>query len=582
MNGYQSKTPNFDKALNEILENLKPHQKTCQQCGRVFDIFQEDIEFYKKLRVPPPTLCPDCRMQRRLGWRINFLPIFYKKTCSAPNHNEKIITFYSEENPIKVYDDKYYFSDNWDALEFGRDSDFSKPFFEQFHQLVLKVPHNSLSHDPTSVNCDYVVAGISSKNCYYVAVPYYSENVYYASLPGYSKDCIDVNQADFSELCYESVYLDRCYNCHFCYECSNCLDSYFLYNCKNCSNCFGCTNLRNKQYYFFNKLLTSEEYQKKIKEINLGKRSVQREYQAKFEELLFQAIRKNLNNVKTTNSLGNDLKGCRNCFYAFRVLNESENLRYGAYVDNSNNLMDFFGHTLASFVYESTGCSFGNNIKFSILARHSLELEYCIECSQCEYCFGCFGLKNKKYCIFNKQYTESEYWQLLDKIKLQMLKKGEYGEFFPLKYSPFPYQDSNAQIEFPLEKKEIIKRNWYWQEEPESEIDLTKFMVKKANEVPDDIKDVTDDILNVVVLCEKTGKLFRITKFELEFYRKRNIPIPTVHPFERIKARFINFQHPFKLWQYPCSKCGQMMYSGWDPEKKFKVYCESCYLQEVV
>jgi hypothetical protein len=593
MINQQSKTPNFDENLNEILDNLKPHQRTCQQCGEVFNIFQEDIEFYKKLRVPPPTLCLDCRMQRRLGWRINFLPIFYKKTCSAPGHQEKIISFYSEENPVKVYDDEYYLSDNWDALEFGKDYDFNKPFFEQFNQLALEVPHESLQKDPKGINCDYVVAGVSSKNCYYVAVPYYSENIYYASLPSHSKDCLDVNQADFSEQCYESVYIDRCYNCNFCYECSNCLDSYFLYDCRNCQNCFGGTNLRNKKYYFFNQPLTKEEYQKKIKEINpvrknglsngvnLGKRSVLREYQTKFEKLLSQAIRKNLNNIKTVNSLGNDLKGCRNCFYAFRVLSESENLRYGAYVDHSNDLMDFFGHTQASLIYESTAASFGNNIKFSFRSRNSLELEYCIECDNCQYCFGCFGLRSKKFCIFNKQYNEDEYWQKVDKIKTEMLKRGEYGEFFPLKYSPFPYQDSNASIEFPLTKEEIIKNGWHWQDEIKSEIDLSKLKVLKTDEVPDDIKDVSDDILDAAIICEQTQKPFRITKFELDFYRKKNLPIPAIHPFQRVKNRFA-FHHPFKLWQYPCSKCGQVMYSGWDPEKKFKVYCEKCYLREVV
>ncbi|MBU2578775.1 hypothetical protein KKA09_01510 [Patescibacteria group bacterium] len=57
----QIKTPNFDKVLNEILKDLKPHQKTCQQCQEIFDIFKEDIEFYKIFQVPPSKLCPKCR-----------------------------------------------------------------------------------------------------------------------------------------------------------------------------------------------------------------------------------------------------------------------------------------------------------------------------------------------------------------------------------------------------------------------------------------------------------------------------------------------------------------------------------------
>ncbi len=578
-----SKTPQFDKALEEILTNLKPHQRTCPQCGSVFDVFSEDIEFYKKLKVPPPTLCPHCRLQRRLGWRINFLPIFYKKSCSVPGHKEKVIAFYSEQNPVKVYDDDYYLSDKWDPLSFGRDYDLQKPFFEQFNQLTLTVPHQTLHKDPQSIGCDYVVSGVSAKNCYYVGTPYFSENIYFGRVPFHSKDCMEVLWVEFCEQCYEGININRCYNCNFCYESSNCLDSYFLYDCRNCQHCFACTNLRNKKYYFFNQSLSKEEYQRTIKEINLGQKSVLRECRKKFEQLLKDAVRKNLTNVKAENSIGNDLKGCRDCFQSFGVIN-SENIRYSASMDDCRDVMDLFGASNNSFCYESTGATGLNKVKFSAKNRTGLDLEYCSECNNCEYCFGCFGLKNKKYCVFNKQYKENDYWQLVDKIKTQMLKNNEYGEFFPLSMSSFPYQDSNAQIEFPLTKEKILKNNWHWQEEIPSDIDLTKFEVLKPEQVPDDIADVRNDILDKVILCEKTGKPFRITKFELEFYRQKNLPLPIVHPLERIKNYFeyCSFWHHFKLWQTHCSKCGKKIHAGYDPAKKFKVYCEKCYLKEVV
>ena len=158
-----SKTPKFEAAINEILKELKPHIKNCKQCGANFDVFPEDIEFYKKFLVPTPTLCPDCRTQRRFGYRITFLPIFYKRNCNVFGHTEKISSFYSQENKIKVYDDEYYFSDKWDAMEFGIDYDFSKPFFEQFYYLNMSVPHQSLFHDPKSINCDYVSAAYRLK-----------------------------------------------------------------------------------------------------------------------------------------------------------------------------------------------------------------------------------------------------------------------------------------------------------------------------------------------------------------------------------------------------------------------------------
>jgi len=125
----QTKTPNFNKVLDEILSQLKPHQKTCQQCQNVFDIFTEDIEFYKKLQVPPPKLCPECRKQRRFGFYNNILK-FYKK--EDVRTGEKIISTFSSDSPYKIFDLHHWWSDKWGGEDYGKDYDFNKPFFEQF------------------------------------------------------------------------------------------------------------------------------------------------------------------------------------------------------------------------------------------------------------------------------------------------------------------------------------------------------------------------------------------------------------------------------------------------------------------
>lgn len=80
--------------------------------------------------------------------------------------------------------------------------------------------------------------------------------------------------------------------------------------------------------------------------------------------------------------------------------------------------------------YELIEACYCSNIKFSYFIRDGMDLEYCLECHNCQNCFGCIGLRNKKYHIFNKPYSEEDYWQKLDKIKTKMLKDGEYGEFF--------------------------------------------------------------------------------------------------------------------------------------------------------
>ncbi|MBI4652778.1 hypothetical protein HY750_00805 [Candidatus Kuenenbacteria bacterium] len=172
-----SKTPNFNKALNEILDNLKPHQKICQQCQNVFDIFAEDIEFYKMLQVPPPKLCPECRKQRRFGFYNNILK-FYKKENTLTG--EKIISTFSPDSPYKIFDLKYWWSDKWGGEDYGRDYDFNKSFFEQFQKLNLTIPHPAITHYWKGVvDNPYSISLLNAKNCYFTNLGGYVENIHY-------------------------------------------------------------------------------------------------------------------------------------------------------------------------------------------------------------------------------------------------------------------------------------------------------------------------------------------------------------------------------------------------------------------
>lgn len=222
-----SKTPNFDQSLSEILGGLKPYQKPCLQCGSVFDIFQEDIDFYKKLRVPAPKLCPECRKQRRFGFYNNILK-FYKKDCAA-HQGEKVISTFPTESPYKIFDLNYWWSDKWGGEDYGRDYDFSKPFFEQFQDLNLVVPHPAITHYWKGVvDSPYSISIIEAKNCYLSSVGAAMENVNYSYWVGWhSKDCFDSLNIGACENCYELITCAKCYNCRFCQNCGNCIDSAF-------------------------------------------------------------------------------------------------------------------------------------------------------------------------------------------------------------------------------------------------------------------------------------------------------------------------------------------------------------------
>jgi hypothetical protein len=101
-----------------------------------------------------------------------------------------------------------------------------------------------------------------------------------------------------------------------------------------------------------------------------------------------------------------------------------------------------------------------------------------------------------------------------------------------------------------------------------------------AKDLPDNINDVTDDILKRAVECEITKKPFRIIKQELEFYRKQNLPVPRRHHDRRHKDRMA-LRNPLKLWSRKCAKCGADIRTSYSPGRPEIVYCENCYLKEV-
>ena len=139
----------------------------CKQCSQVFEITTEDRRFYdrispifggKKYLIPEPTLCPDCRYQRRLIWRPE-LHLFKRKSDFS---GETMLSMYPPEAKSKVYSHPEWWSDKWDATDQGRDFDFSRPFFEQFGELILATPGVALFVGGNE-NSDYIKAFVLKK-----------------------------------------------------------------------------------------------------------------------------------------------------------------------------------------------------------------------------------------------------------------------------------------------------------------------------------------------------------------------------------------------------------------------------------
>lgn len=135
-------------------------KKKCDNCKIYFHITKDDEVFYQKIGVPPPTFCLDCRYQRRLAHRNE--RVLYLRACSATG--KEIVSIYPQDAPFPVYDKTYWRSDKWDPLLYGREFDFSRPFFEQFYELRLAVPRININNYK-SVNSPYTNQSSNNRDC---------------------------------------------------------------------------------------------------------------------------------------------------------------------------------------------------------------------------------------------------------------------------------------------------------------------------------------------------------------------------------------------------------------------------------
>jgi hypothetical protein len=101
--------------------------------------------------------------------------------------------------------------------------------------------------------------------------------------------------------------------------------------------------------------------------------------------------------------------------------------------------------------------------------------------------------------------------------------------------SPFAYNETMANDYYPLSKDEALVRGLKWIDK-KIEINIPDgITIMEASKIETLKSD--SDIMKVAIKCEVSGKLFRIIKSELEFYRKYGLPLPRKHPDVRHMER---------------------------------------------
>jgi hypothetical protein len=399
----------------------------------------------------------------------------YQRKCDATGKD--IFSIFPPDSPFKVYDKDYWWGGEFDPMPYGRDYDFSKTFFEQFYELQKEIPFAALRVEK-SENSDFNNDIGDCLNCYLCSRTHSCQNCMYTYRGNHSNDCVDCMQAVDSELCYECVECVKCNSCNYCEFCINCANSSFLFDCRGCTDCFLCTNLRNKQFCFKNEQFSKDEFEKKIGDFDMGSFGGVQKALNEFGEIKKQAIYKNLTIVNSEDCTGDNIVDCKNCHECFG-LKFSEDSRHLWDVMRYRKSMDSYsGGRDSELIYETTAVASSYGTNFCLRATESRNVSYSFFIRSSRNIFGSIGLDHKEYCILNKQYTESEYNELLPKIVEKMKKDGEWGEFFPMRNSLFAYNDTIAYDFFPMTKEEVLALGCRWQEPDRKEYQKQTFVIQ--------------------------------------------------------------------------------------------------------
>ena len=580
---------------------MNTETRNCQNCKRPFVIEPDDFGFYERIQVPPPTFCPRCRDQRRMTFRNE--RSLYRRKCDLCGKN--IIARFSPDKPYPVYCRECWWSDKWDPKSFGKNYDFSRPFFEQFKELLYSIPQVALITSNT-VNSDWVNQETDDKNCYLNFGGHFNEDSAYNIFELRGKDSFDNYWLLGSELCYESINCENCYQALFSRDCTDCRNTTLCVDCHNCSDCFGCAGLRNKRYYIWNRPHTKEEYERFLAENPLTHPNLKR-LRTEAEKVWLSVPRRFAAIYKCKDVTGDILsesKNSKDCWL-------SEKLEDTKHIYIAADLKDCWDITAVGWselAYESAHAMGINGSKFctySIVsgtgAPASVNLEYCYGTVTSNNCFACVNLSKGEYCILNKQYSKEEYAELKEKIirhmsempyKDRLGREYRYGEFFPSEISLYVYNETGAQDYYPLTREQAEAQGFTWKETEDAHEAIPDLPV------PDDIREVKDDILSQTLKCEVSGRPYRIIPMELQFYRRLQLPLPRRAPEQRQRDR-IRKLLPKVLYHRQCDcegsggkyanqtkhfhgeeKCPNTFETPYASDRLETVYCEQCYQAE--
>ncbi|MCX6807986.1 MAG: hypothetical protein NTZ80_04305 [Patescibacteria group bacterium] len=542
----------------------------CKVSGQKFEISDLEQNLRMKLNASEPDKLPKYIFQELNAFWWHFA--LYKRKCDATGNG--IISVFSENCPYPVWKREYWLEN---ASPPFAEYNMNQLFFNQVWDLFQKcpIPHNIGAGNE---NCDYADDWWYSKNCYLCHSGLNCENVYYSYRALRLRDCQYCVFSFDSELCVDLINCFNCYSVDYALNCRQCNNGHFLFDCQNCSDCILCWNLRNKKYCIENQQMTKDQYEVERQKYDFSSLKVYRLAKEKFSQLIKnKAWWKNISVEKCENCTGDYLENAKNCHNCFMMQENEDCVNFMRGLYNKDNVDCTSNLSSELCYYTCMAQDKCYDIRFCYNVITCKYLEYCASCFKCENCFACCGLVNRQYCILNKQYEKNEYLNLKEKIIDAIKKNGEYRKFFPGHFAPNPYEESLSGIHWTLTVEG--QKAFGFRVKISAEQKISEYLLPK--EIPDSSKNADENICKKIFWDDLEKRPFQITKRDLEFAKKNNIPLQNSFYIRRLKENFDWMFFTGELRETKCFETGQKIMTSLPPELDGRILSEESYLKKI-
>lgn len=572
-----SKAPKFDEKISSLLNDLKPGERSCSVTDEKWSMTQEEIDWYKIFQVPPSRLGLYTRMKLNKGFDIGYQWWYHEH----PETGKQIIAPIHPATGFSVIPDNEWHEK--DFSEVSKEIDLNESVFSQINSLQKQIPLRAWRNVQEPENSIALASG-GDRNSYFV-LACESEDSLYSIFSSRLSQSSEVINSDNTTASFSVTNSKNVSNSNFVRDCADIVSSSFTFLSSDLEYCFGATGQRHKKYIFFNEQLTKEEYESRMAEIDLSCADTLKEYFMRFHKMLSEEIVWPANlNARVQNCTGEYLYDCERLTNCYGCAKNCSNLFYTAHAIEAKDCAFTSGAIYSENTYYSNSIIKSSDIKMSFGIHFSSALEYCIDCSNCENCFGCVGLNRKKFHIFNKEYTEEEYWKKVDELKCAMLDSGEYGEFFSLNMSPYFFGQSGSVLYYGS-GLDLAKKLGAPDYDPTDNGAIGDLMneseMNTLSDIPSCSDELGDDWAGAVIYDDVFKRRYAMIQPEIQFYRKKGIAPPRGHFINRI----IKLHHQTNLGVFEnraCEKCEKEVSVAKNvayPNRR--IYCVECYYKHI-